>query len=332
MKVNFDKLRPEERRVILVASDAKYKELCGKVNWKAVAIAGGLVVVTVGLGYVLVKSKGRRGSGLLSAPTKPAVPAAPAAAVVASLAGVSALFGPEAANSTYLEPTWLAMKRLGKWKIGQRLRGAFTKGMIPLPHLAPREAAERFCFDLGGPEDGSAYYLSPCVGNHYLPVAQANERIAQEKLAAYMQIASSLGAKSIEIVSGEVLSTKAKGEANVPLHETAAQIGLNASFATDGKVQRKVLQTFGKPRRAAHVPEAVKPWLDMDPSLRALVNTRLEGEALTTNISLTFGETVDAGADVSAKLEKFDVKVGGTYRRVADTSWSFDVEFWPKES
>ena len=44
MKVNFDKLRPEERRVILVASDDKYRELCGKVNWTAVAVAGGLVV------------------------------------------------------------------------------------------------------------------------------------------------------------------------------------------------------------------------------------------------------------------------------------------------
>jgi hypothetical protein len=40
---------------------------------------------------------------------------------------------------------------------------------------------------------------------------------------------------------------------------------------------------------------------------------------------------VDIAADATVKFSDGGLKVGGTFRKVATSRWSFDVEFWPKQ-
>jgi len=303
MKIDFDRLEPQERRIVLVASDVKYDELVNEIDWRKVVLASmasPLVVFT---------------NGLLGVP----------AATIAS-----GLFGLAAKASGYLASTWSAMEVHKEREKRSLFRRIFTKGELPIPHLSPAEAARRFKFDVGGPEDGTAYLLNPCVPQHYMPLAMANERLAQEKLAAFMQIASALGARKIELASGESLESGAAGGADVPLPKAAGQIGLAATFSSGNLVKRRVLQEFGEPLVAPHVPEEFEPWLDMDPTLRATAKTRLAGNPKTLSASLEFGRIIDVTADLSAKIADRGISVGGKYREVASTRWSFEIEFWPK--
>ena len=295
MRTNFEDLRPEERRMILVASDEKYAELKNQTDWKK--------LLWVGLGP----------TGLL------------ASQLVLQL---GPLLGKSAAGSAYLATTWSSLaQRVREDHIFDIL---FAKGEIPIPHLSPREAAERFKFDLGHPEDGAGYLLNPCANDYYYLTALANERLAQEKLAVFMEIASALGAKRIELTSGEFSAKKGEGKIDSPLPKAAGQIGLNASFSKDGKVQRQVVMEYDQPKKSPEVPQKHAAWLAMDPTLRAMSVSRLDGQATRVTVHLGFGSTIDVGAEAAAKIADRGVNVGGKYRQVAEATWSFDVEFWPK--
>lgn len=295
MRTNFENLRPEERRIILVASDEKYTELKNQTDWKK--------LLWLGLG--------------------------PHAWVARQLLGALVpLIGKSAAGSEYLSETWNALavraQEDGAFNI------LFAKGEIPIPHLSPREAAERFKFDLGHPEDGAGYLLNPCANDYYYLTALANERLAQEKLAAFMEIASALGAKRIELTSGESSAKAGDGKIDSPLPKAAGQIGLNASFSKEGKVQRQVVMEYDQPKKPPEVPQKHAAWLAMDPTLRAMSVSRLDGQATRVTVHLGFGSTIDVGAEAAAKIADRGVNVGGKYRQVAEATWSFDVEFWPK--
>lgn len=114
-----------------------------------------------------------------------------------------------------------------------------------LSHLTPADARQRFKFDHGHPVDGMAYVLNPCVADHYLVPALANERMAQEKLAAFAHIAACLGAKKIEL---PVEMKTDERQASVQLPSLLAKLGVS------GSVTRRPDQDCGGTRRRPRLP------------------------------------------------------------------------------
>src|SRR5689334_22534621 len=111
MKADFDRLAPEERRIILVASDATYERLVSELDRaKLLGLLPLLLAGSIGLlgagaaSLFLTRALGSTYKGLLRAPTQDGEPT----------------------NTKSL------------------VTRALTRGEIVLPHLAPDEAARRF--------------------------------------------------------------------------------------------------------------------------------------------------------------------------------------------
>lgn len=301
MKADFDLLSPEERRIILVASDAKYQALVSALDKsKLFALLPLLLLGNFGFlgagaaGLYLTRALGATARGLLRSPSK------------------------EAGSSDL------------KGLVGR----ALSRGEIVLPHLPPEEAARRFRFDFGDPEDGAAYLSNPVARDHYLRPAMANERLAQEKMTAFVRLAAALGAKRIVLVSADTEQRTASAKANIPLPEMAAQIGVTAHFASDGSASRQLYMEFDPPRGSPAVPDDLAPWLRAEPVLRALADTRLNARPRLARAALSFGDTLDFGADAMGTLTKLagrGVELGGTYRRVARSTFCFEIEYFPIE-
>ena len=208
------------------------------------------------------------------------------------------------------------------------VRGDRPPHQIQWPHLTPEEAARKYQFDMGHPQDGTAYIQNPSVGDHYLLPALANERFVQEKVAAFVEIAEALGAKQLTLKSGSVKTKEGKAEAS--LETVAAQAGLGLSFGANHSVDRQVLMEFAEPLEGPHLPEQLSGWLVQDPILRAFVNTRLRRQRLLkAAVSLRLSESVELAAELTATLPKMGIKTGGQYRNVQESTWAFEVEFWP---
>ncbi|MBK8259090.1 MAG: hypothetical protein IPK82_41340 [Polyangiaceae bacterium] len=298
MKVDFDRLAPEERRILLVASDDKYRDLVTQVDTKRL------------LGFLPLALAG--GIGLVGA-------------------GAATLFLSQALGATYQ-----GVLKGPKGDEPADLKGivtrVITKGEIVLPHLSPQEAVTRFNFDPGDLEDGAAYLASPFNRDHYLRPAVANERLAQEKMRAFVKLAASLGAKTIVLASVDSDEKKGGAKGNVPISQLAAQIGISATFDASGSANRQVYMEFDTPRQAPFVPDDLAHWLRADPMLRSLAETRLTARTKLARATLMFGDSLDFGADAMVTLAKLagrGVDLGGTYKRVVRSTFSFEIEFYP---
>ena len=303
MRIDFDKLKLEERRIILVATDRRYAELVQGVDWSKILK---LIVLSTLNPFHIYKRIAEE------------------------------CFGQLIVNNSYLGDTFkklsVTMPSKQGGGISDWFKSFYQKGEILIPHLCPADAARRYNFDLGGLEDGSVYVLNPCSPKHYLSPALYDERIAQEKLAAFLQIASALGAKKVELKSGEALSTERNGKMGVPLPNIAAQLGLNVSFKDKQTVDRQVCAEFAEPSRAPYSPPDLDKWREMDPTLDSMVKMRLNGQILKQGVSLSFGSTFGIASEITAKMGKLGLNVGGEYREVANSRWAFEVEFWRSQN
>ncbi len=199
MKADFDTLPPEERRLLLVASDERYVAL----------VRRGAQERLLALGKRLLPFAAFSPAAMIGA--------ASAAWVVRRLRERAA--GAEAAGS--LAPASSPDEEVAP-------EALVARGEIPIPHLPPAEAARRFRFDHDLPHDGALYVLDPVAAgrDRYLRPSLANERLAQEKVAAFVSIASALGARRLEILSARVDGLGVGANARSPIPDTAAQLGL----------------------------------------------------------------------------------------------------------
>jgi len=294
VKVDLDTLAPEERRIVLVASDETYARLTAAIDWKQVAKVAGFAVL-----------------GALVPP-------------VSLIPYASAVIGRALAGTTYLTPTLARAVREGR-----EVRIArFRVGELPIPHVPPAEAARRYRFDHGMPEDGTAYVLNPVRTDHYVRPAVINERLAAEKLAAFMRLSGALGAEEIVVTSGEILDVDARGVATTPLPDAAGQIGLHAGFRNVRQVERGVVARFDRIDAAPHVPNDLRPWLAVDPLLEAMAENRLQHGLREQACTLSFHDLVDLGTEACLALEGKGIDVGGRYHRLTASRWSFVVRFY----
>lgn len=244
MRVDWSTISTERRRLILVASDEKYKELTAAIDRRKLwALVPYVAVLRVAFGAATASSQ------YLSAQNRIVVEKRTAESKVRSVFGL-----------------------LGR--AGEQIAQYYATGAIPIPHLPEEEAAARFSFDVGHPLDGYVYVLNPCIENHYLLPALANERLSQEKLAAFIDINAGLGAKRLEVMSASV---EVRGKrTKTSLREAAVQVGLESYVSTEGIVARQAYMEFDAPQRPPFVEDHNKIWLNSDPLLRTLVNARLK--------------------------------------------------------
>ena len=211
----------------------------------------------------------------------------------------------------------------------QKAASATTVESLPVVQVQISDARSLYRFDMGHPMENTLYIHNPCLPGHYILAAVASERFTQEKIAAFTDIAASLGAKTISLISGAI--NEEAGTANTTLEAVATRAGLNAEFSDKNKVQRGVMMEFGPPREKPHIPEELEPWLRQDPLLRIFVKTRLRQNLRHSKITLQLREQFEFAADLSAKFLSFGVSVGGDYHHVTESTWLFEVEFFSKE-
>jgi hypothetical protein len=285
----FDKLPPEHRPLILVASDDEYRQLTARLN---------------------------------SAKTLALLSVLPTSLTPASLTP----FAPLLQNS-FIEP---ALAHCGVNDLHE-LCSCLRRAKVPFPRLSPAQASARFAFANGHPQDGMAYLRDPARPNRYLVPALANERLAQEKVAAFHDLASALGAQKLALLSGATVGENDQTASGPPLRRAAGQLGIHAQFDPTGNLEQQSYREFGRPPRGPYVPDHVRPWLATDPLLESLATSRINGNVLKSQVSLIVNDPIDIGEQTIEAIRSLHVAAGGRYQPVVHSVWSFAIEFWPKE-
>jgi hypothetical protein len=201
------------------------------------------------------------------------------------------------------------------------------RGDLPIPHLSPREAVNRFRFDHGHPIDGAVYIADPVLENRYLLPAVANERLAQEKVAAFLDLTAALGAKKLRLITAEFLDKKRA--AGLDINTEAARIGIDLSRVSNVDNKNKVFREFQRPEKFPLIPERAEKWLDEDPIFRSIANGRINAKVLIDQAQLRAENRFPITSSITLGFEKNSIKAGGELRNVASSVFGFSIEYWP---
>jgi len=223
-----------------------------------------------------------------------------------------------------------SLNELSDLEVLQTLESDLDLG-VPLVLYTPPEAIRLFKFEVGHtPKDGSVYVQHPVMPDTYIAPEEFSRTLGKEKEAAFLQLASALGAKELRLVNAKVHSKKGLFRAKVSVPEAAAEVGVKGvEYDKEGSFIRKVYSEFGKPRSAPHVPDDLQPWVDMDPDLRTMKRDRIEGHLIKNHITLEFKERMGIGGEVAAKVAGRGLTAGGKYEAIQHSVWHFEAEYWP---
>jgi len=207
----------------------------------------------------------------------------------------------------------------------------FTKTGSPYPCVPPEDAARIFSFDPGEPRDGAFYVLDPYRSDYYLVPANANEKIAQQKVAVFIRLVGQLGAKEVKLLSAELGSKESSGNLGVSLPEISAKLGLKASFTSSGEIRNSVLLSFDRFNGEIALSPDIEEYLVSEPVLDSMVQTRLNSNLKETSIALRFKNQSGVDAKLFADLHGCGFKMGGRYAEMTESTWILSISFWPKE-
>lgn len=208
-----------------------------------------------------------------------------------------------------------------------KLKELLKRGEIPLPHISPKEAVDRFNFDHGHPVDGGAYLSHPVLDDHYLVPSVANERLAQEKVAAFTDLTAALGAKTVKLITAEFLDKK--NSAKMDISADAARFGIHISNENGVDKITNVFREYDQPGQKPYVPDHVYKWLDEDPLFRSIANGRTQAKVRTDKAHLHIKNHYRIDSNITLGLEGKGIHAGTELRDVFSSVYSFKIEYWP---
>lgn len=224
------------------------------------------------------------------------------------------------------------VKYLKKLSDGE-LHDQFDRDMglgFPSAWCSPIDAKNTYDFGVGHiPGDGNIYLQHPINDRSYVTPGEFSRAICSEKEAAFLRLAASLGAKSIQLVSIQTNDTKGVFSSKLKASELAADLGFRARFDKSGNVVKEVVKQFNKPTFAKpYVPGQLAGWVNFDPDLRTMATDRLEANVAKSNVKLEFSQSLGLGGELSAKIADRGLSIGGKFNSMNRSIWSFEVEYF----
>lgn len=179
------------------------------------------------------------------------------------------------------------------------------------------------------PADGTIYVQHPCMTDRYIIPSEFNVVLAKEKIAAFKQLVAALGAKLVTLESADLVAKKGWLSAKGDLAQAAAQVGLNVTLDAERRAKQQSFMEFDDPQRAPYVPAELNPWVLMDAELRTMVNNRINAKLRKDRVTIEIQESCGIDASAVGRLMGKGLSVGGGYQRVQHTVWNYEIEYWP---
>jgi hypothetical protein len=236
---------------------------------------------------------------------------------------------PKLARDYYRKSEVKTLKKLSDIELHEQFNRSMDLG-FPTAWCSPIEAKQTFDFGVGHiPSDGTLYLQHPINNQSYIPPNEFSRSICSEKEAAFLRLAASLGAKSIQLTSIQTNDTKGVFSSKLKAPEVAADLGFRARFDKSGNVIKEVVKEFNRPTFAKpYIPEQLAGWVNFDPDLRTMATDRIEANVAKSNVKLEFSQSLGLGGELSAKIADRGISMGGKFNSMARSIWSFEVEYF----
>jgi hypothetical protein len=201
---------------------------------------------------------------------------------------------------------------------------AHALGLLALPEGDPQVARYR-CAG-GAFMVGHVYAAHPYDADFYLPVATYHDYLLEEKRAEFVDLAASLGAKTLRLVESDRAETGGHIGADV-----AGVGGAKVGAAHDVSRGFSLTSAFDDTRLPPNLPSRLV-WYPHHPLWQAMARARLDRAIREHTVEFTYNNNFGVDASLSATLDGVGLKLGGNFRDRAAIAQTYVVTFWPKRS
>ena len=189
------------------------------------------------------------------------------------------------------------------------------------------DITENMKFPINHPVDGGVYANSDINPNYYCPIANYHEYLQDLKKNDFLKLCSSLGAKSIKLVSECNIDKDLSSKNKISFFREQQ---IDASFGISHKTNElnSVEYTFEK--NISSIYEYNSPWFNEEPSWKTMQEMRLENNLLHQRVSYSYYDDFGINAGFAAKMIQIGATLGGDFHNINRIQKIYEIDFWPQ--
>lgn len=203
--------------------------------------------------------------------------------------------------------------------------------VLPYPIIDHNDVPSNMFFPPQHPIDGCVYASCDAEPNIYIPLSQFHTYMYQSKLSAFIEMCANLGAKTCKIIyaeeNGQEITQKFKMD-NIPTSIGLIEAKEKFSFFRKHKESNNLYFEF--PKTVYEIKQSNSLWLNGEPSWRAFQNIRASRDIKSFKLDFCYEDEMGINAEVALGVNKLGFDIGGSFKEIAKTKVSFEVEFWKK--
>jgi len=190
--------------------------------------------------------------------------------------------------------------------------------------------ANNFKFPPQHPQKGIVYCCPDYEPNFYIPLSNFHKHTLKLKESAFIEMCGHLGAKEILLIEETVDNTKINLDLeadNIPSQNGNASVGVKTGYKNNKTNSGKVFFIFPKPPNHNFTKYENK-WIESEPTWRTLQKVRLENKVSEYYTEFNYTEEMGITTDISGKLNKVGLNIGGSFNQFKKIERKFKVVFW----
>lgn len=181
-------------------------------------------------------------------------------------------------------------------------------------------------FQAGHPLYDTVYAGHPLVPRVYLTVASFHRYLFEDKFNELLTLLCSLGARQVEIDHVRGYSRMAAGKGGLTLPGLlGVDVGGSGSSYLSKSSEGHLTAQFSA-NAEPHIPES-SVWLSYEQTWKNVADARLTGGLKQIDVELQYNDDYGINEDLTIKLSKLGLSLGGNFERHEQTIWKFKAEF-----
>lgn len=193
--------------------------------------------------------------------------------------------------------------------------------------ISPESLTSDMKFPINHPIDGGIYANSDIDPNYYCPIAVFHEHMQKLKEQDFLKLCSSLGAKTVRLISEYDIDKDLSSKGKVKFFHKA-EIDSNINIVHNHN--EKKFKEYNYDNNVSTMKAYDSPWFNEEPAWKTMQTMRLENNLLHQKVTYSYYDDFGITSRFAANMVQLGASLGGEFHSIKRIQREYEIEFWPR--